>query len=150
MQEEIRSSIGARLREERERLGFSQAAFGQLADIALRTEQDWERGVSSVRADFLSVVAGHGVDVCYVLTGERASARLSLDPMRRAVLDSFDRCSPDKQVEAVQYLALLVAGVNPSTSGGVTSASTTTKATVSKSILGVAVSSVGRRRKEED
>lgn len=143
MQEEIRLSVGSRLREERERLGLSQAAFGKLAEVSLRTEQDWERGVSSVRADFLSVVASHGVDVLYVITGKRASE--GLDPLRRAVLDSFDRCSPEKQIEAVQYMALLVAGVAPGPSGE--TAKTVTKAKVNKSILGVAVGSVVGRKK---
>lgn len=144
MQEEIRLSVGARLREERERLGFSQGAFGQLAEVSLRTEQDWERGVSSVRADFLSVAFEHGVDVLYVLTGERLSARVSLDPLRRAVLGSFDRCSPEKQIEAVQYMALLAAGVAPGPTGGA-SASTVTKAKVSKSFLGFAGNVVGKK-----
>ncbi len=77
MEEEIRSSMGARLREEREALGLSQTAFGALAGVSLRTAQDWERGVSAVKSDFLSVAARHGVDVTYVLTGRRNSDSLS-------------------------------------------------------------------------
>lgn len=79
MEEEIRLSLGARLREERERLGFSQSAFGALGGVSLRTEQDWERGVSAVKSDFLAVAAEHGVDVLYVVTGVRGpkGAKLS-------------------------------------------------------------------------
>lgn len=77
MEEEIRSLMGARLREERESLGLSQTAFGALAGVSLRTAQDWERGVSAVKSDFLSVAAKHGVDVTYVLTGQRTSQPLS-------------------------------------------------------------------------
>lgn len=79
MEEEIRSLLGARLREERESLGLSQTAFGALAGVSLRTEQDWERGVSAVKSDFLSIAAKHGVDVSYVLTGKR-SAPTSVEP----------------------------------------------------------------------
>lgn len=71
MDEEIRSLIGGRLREERERLGLSQSAFAALGGVALRTEQDWERGVSAVKSDFLAIAAAHGVDVLYVVTGTR-------------------------------------------------------------------------------
>lgn len=77
MEEEIRSSMGARLREERETLGLSQSAFGALAGVSLRTAQDWERGVSAVKSDFLSVAAKHGVDVTYVITGRRTTGALT-------------------------------------------------------------------------
>ncbi len=72
MEEEIRVLIGSRLREERERLRFSQQAFAELGGVSMRAEQDWERGVSAPKADFLAVAVEHGVDVLYVLTGKRA------------------------------------------------------------------------------
>lgn len=118
MRENIRLSLGARLREERERLGLSQLAFGELGDVPLRTEQDWERGVSAVKSDFLTVVAQHGVDVLYVITGERLSSKLTLDPIQSAVLGSLARCSPQRQMEAVQHMALLAAGLSPQTPMG--------------------------------
>ena len=75
MEEEIRVLIGSRLREERERLRFSQQNFADLGGASMRAEQDWERGVSAPKADFLAVAAAHGVDVLYVLTGERSQSR---------------------------------------------------------------------------
>lgn len=143
MNTEFRSLCGVRLRLERERLELSQAEMAALAETKPRTYQDWERGVATVSAEFLSVVANHGVDVLFVLTGERASERQGLDPLRRAVLHSFDSCTPEKQIEAVQYMALLAAGVAPSQSGE--TAKTVTKAKVSKSILGMAVGVVGKK-----
>lgn len=113
-----------------------------------RTYQDWERGIALVSAEFLSLAATLGVDVLYVLTGARLSAKSELDPMRRAVLDSFDRCSPEKQIEAVQYMALLAAGVVPGPSGQ--TAKTVTKAKVSKSIFGMAVGSVVGKKNAPD
>ncbi|MGQ3002988.1 MAG: helix-turn-helix domain-containing protein [Hydrogenophaga sp.] len=118
MNENIRLLLGARLREERERLGLSQLVFGALGDISLRTEQDWERGVSAVKSDFLNVVAQHGVDVLYVVTGERLYAKLTLDPIQSAVLGSLAQCSPQRQMEAVQHMALLAAGMSPQTPAG--------------------------------
>ena len=75
MNKEIRVLIGSRLREERERLDFSQQAFANLGGASMRAEQDWERGVSAPKADFLAVAATHGVDVLYVLTGRRSQTQ---------------------------------------------------------------------------
>jgi hypothetical protein len=55
-----------------------------------------------------------GVNVCYLLTGKRISTRLGLEPMQRAVLDDFDRCTHEMQIEAVRYMALLAEGAMPS------------------------------------
>lgn len=147
MRENIRLSLGARLREERERLGLSQLAFGALGDVSLRTEQDWERGVSAVKSDFLAVVAQHGVDVLYVITGERLSAKLTLDPIQSAVLASLAQCSPQRQMEAVQHMALLAAGMSPQTPAGYASSSSSlAKAVVSKSARGMGVAKVRKTK----
>lgn len=120
---DIRSSIGARLREERERLDLSQAQMAALAEFKLRTYQDWERGIAAVSSEFLALAAPHGLDVFYVLTGERMSSKLSLDPIQSAVLNSLAQCSPQRQMEAVQHMALLAAGMSPKTPAGRSSAS---------------------------
>lgn len=78
MNTEIRALMGARLRLERERLELLQPDMAALGDVKPRTYQDWERGVAGVSAEFLAVVAAHGVDVLYVVTGKRSgSASLS-------------------------------------------------------------------------
>jgi transcriptional regulator with XRE-family HTH domain len=147
MDNKIRLFLGARLREERERLGLSQLAFGALADVSLRTEQDWERGVSAVKSDFLTVVAQHGVDVLYVVTGERLSAKLTLDPIQSAVLASLALCSPQRQMEAVQHMALLAAGMSPQTPAGSASpSSSVVKATAKKSARGMGVAKARKKK----
>ena len=65
--------MGARLREERERLGLLQPDMAALGQAKPRTYQDWERGIAVVGAEFLAAVAGHGVDVGYVITGQRTT-----------------------------------------------------------------------------
>lgn len=65
--------MGARLRLERERLDLLQPDMAALGDVKPRTYQDWERGIAVVSAEFLAVVAGHGVDVGYIVTGKRGS-----------------------------------------------------------------------------
>lgn len=68
---EIRSSIGARLKEERERLGYSQIAFAALGGASKGSQLAWEKGAATPNAEFLHVVGSAGVDVLYVVTGQR-------------------------------------------------------------------------------
>lgn len=72
MDAEIRVIFGERLRQERDRLGLSQAQMADLGCTKARTYQDWERGLASVNAEFLARISVHGVDAQYVLTGLRA------------------------------------------------------------------------------
>lgn len=64
-------NIGVRLREERERLGLSQTAFGELGGASKASQVRYENGGRSPDGEYLSAVAKHGVDVFYVLTGQR-------------------------------------------------------------------------------
>lgn len=60
-----------RLREERERLSYSQRAFGDLAGISKNTQLAYETGSSPITLDYLARAAEHGVDVQYVVSGRR-------------------------------------------------------------------------------
>lgn len=108
------NTFGRRLFEERHRLQLSQAELALAIGVSERSIGNYERGQRSPDAEQLVRLVEQGMDVYYVLTGKRASGRLDLDPMQRAVLDDFDRCSREKQIEAVRYLALLAEGVTPS------------------------------------
>ena len=63
--------IGERLKSERERLGMTQPDFAEAAGAKKRTLIDWEKGVSSPTAVQLAALVGIGVDVFYILTGQR-------------------------------------------------------------------------------
>lgn len=65
------SSLGSRLREERERLGLKQDALGQLGGVNRNTQGNYEKGDRLPDAGYLINVAQVGVDVLYVLTGGR-------------------------------------------------------------------------------
>lgn len=143
------STFGDRLAQERSRLGLSQDGLASAAGMSKRAIGNYERNERSPDAEQLMALKAQGVDILYLLTGERLSESVALDPMRRAVLDNFDRCSPQRQVEAVQYMALLAAGMSSAspTPSASTPATTVTKARVSKSIGSVAVGSVVKRKK---
>lgn len=63
--------IGDRLKEERERLGLNQTDFAALAGASKNTQYNYEKGERSPDANYLAAAAEKGVDVLYVLTGER-------------------------------------------------------------------------------
>ena len=63
--------IGERLKEERVRLGFNQADFAAFAGVAKTSQFNYEKGERSPDAGYLAAVAEQGVDVLYVVTGER-------------------------------------------------------------------------------
>ena len=65
-------SIFFRLREERERLGFSQEAFGVLGGVQKRAQINYEKGERHPDSAYLAAIAAAGADVLYILTGQRA------------------------------------------------------------------------------
>lgn len=65
------STFGTRLREEREKLGVSQIEFAALGGAKKHSQINYEADRSSPSSDYLSALAKHGVDVMYVLTGQR-------------------------------------------------------------------------------
>lgn len=74
--------IGSRLREERERLALNQESFAELAGAKRRTLIDWEKGVSSPTAVQLQLLSDAGVDVQFVITGQRVIPSGILDEVK--------------------------------------------------------------------
>lgn len=64
--------FSARLTEERNRLGLSQEAFGAIAHVSKMSQLNYEKGVRRPDSGYLMAVAKAGVDVAYVLTGQRS------------------------------------------------------------------------------
>jgi transcriptional regulator with XRE-family HTH domain len=64
-------AIGVRLKEERARLKLSQTDLGAAGGVGKTTQINYEKGVGSPDATYLAAVAEKGVDVLYVVTGER-------------------------------------------------------------------------------
>lgn len=64
-------NIGNRLRAERERMGLSQTDFAKLADHSRSVQAGYEQGRVMPGGAYLAAIAAAGVDVLYVLTGQR-------------------------------------------------------------------------------
>ena len=67
-------SFGARLKEERRRLGHTQAGFAALAGTNAAKQSLYERGERQLRAAYLARLGPLGVDLGYVITGRRSGA----------------------------------------------------------------------------
>ncbi|MGS1027706.1 helix-turn-helix domain-containing protein [Burkholderia seminalis] len=65
-------SIGNRLKEERMRIGLSQAEFAALGGLGKQAQLNYESDARSPDANYLAALSKVGVDVLYVVTGERA------------------------------------------------------------------------------
>ncbi len=86
-------SIGLRLKEERERLGFTQPVFAGLAETTKKSQIDYEKDLTQPKAGYLSVIANVGADVQYIITGQRSSNALPTDEV--LILEKYRQASPE-------------------------------------------------------
>lgn len=80
-------SIGERLKEERERLGFTQPAFAALAGTTKKSQIDYEKNLTQPKAGYLAAIAEAGADVQYVVTGVRSAS--VLDSEEKVLLERY-------------------------------------------------------------
>ncbi|MCY1295835.1 hypothetical protein D9M71_116230 [compost metagenome] len=106
------STIGDRLREERERLGFSQTVFAETGGVQKRAQINYEQGERFPGVDYLAAVAKLGVDAQYIVTGERSSsaAQMALPADQQLLLDAYQALTAAKRKA---LLASLLTGSTP-------------------------------------
>lgn len=78
--------MGARLVEERNRIGYSQSDIAHQLDISREALRLAESGASLPGAAILAGLATFGIDVQYLLTGVRST---NADDVQRAWMDEF-------------------------------------------------------------
>lgn len=95
-------SIGARIKHERERVGLTISALAEIASAGKNTVIDWQNDVSSPPASKLAALAAAGLDVLYILTGQRTGDQPAPALSRReaALLDNY-RHSSDEARSAI-------------------------------------------------
>lgn len=82
-------TFGERLREERERLGLSQPKLAAVAGTTKQTLFSWESGKTAPDGFQLGLLTTAGIDVLYIITGQR------LSPEHRAMFDVMRQASED-------------------------------------------------------
>lgn len=76
------STMGERVKQERERLGLTIPQFAEMAGAKKNTVIDWQKDVSSPPAAKLAALATIGVDVQFVITGVRSASALAPDEIQ--------------------------------------------------------------------
>jgi transcriptional regulator with XRE-family HTH domain len=102
--------VAARLREERQKKALNQERFGELGGVGRHSQAEYESGKTAPNTDYLLRLAGHGVDIGYVLTGERKLAALSA--RETAIVAAYRSLTSDWQ--AILEKALLPVSGNTS------------------------------------
>jgi transcriptional regulator with XRE-family HTH domain len=69
-----RHTMGARLQEERKRLGFTQDEMAEIGGVKRNTQFTYEADRSKPDADYLQRLYKKGLDVVYLLSGLRVEA----------------------------------------------------------------------------
>lgn len=76
-------TIGERLKLERERLFFTQEKLAEYGGVLKRSQVNYEKGDRFPDAKYLEGVAKAGVDVLYVLTGQRSGPSAADVPVQQ-------------------------------------------------------------------
>ena len=103
------NSVFFRLKNERLRLNLGQSDIANATDVSLKTVQRWEKEIA-IPSDKLAVLANFGIDIQYVITGQRSSAALSLD--EAFILDKIRQAS----LEPRNKILMLLLGSTDATS----------------------------------
>lgn len=97
-------SIGERLKEERDARHLTQEGLALAAGVSKKTQGLYERDERSPNADYLLAIQAIGIDVMYVLTGQRMPRPVEgLSERESVVLDNF-RSLPEEDRVSVQRL----------------------------------------------
>jgi len=101
----IAEGVGIRLREERDRLGLSQADFGALMGVSRGTQKNYEleAAVSAPDLKYVCALELHGVDALYVLTGKRSLGE-GLSAVESQVISQFRSIPSDDQKAVLRVL----------------------------------------------
>ena len=98
-----KSNVGERLREERKRIGVSQADAGGLAGVTREQFSRYEGGAMP-GGDVLVQLMSHGFDINYVLGGSRTFSEAALSEDETQLLGYF-RATDNEGRQSVLRLA---------------------------------------------
>lgn len=87
-QEKPSSLVGIRLREERERIGITQADAALLVGVSREMWGRYERGAMP-SSEVLLRAQGHGFDVNYILGGARVLSEATLVNEERTLIERY-------------------------------------------------------------
>uniref|UniRef100_A0A3B0LVG0 HTH cro/C1-type domain-containing protein n=1 Tax=Arsenophonus endosymbiont of Trialeurodes vaporariorum TaxID=235567 RepID=A0A3B0LVG0_9GAMM len=65
------TNLAKKIKEERKRIGLTQVQFAKVAGVQPTTQVNYEKGIRVPDAAYLKKAAIAGVDVLYIITGQR-------------------------------------------------------------------------------
>ncbi|MCR1838319.1 MULTISPECIES: helix-turn-helix domain-containing protein [Rodentibacter] len=86
------STIGNRLKNERERLGLSQTQLGAIGGVQKQSQLKYENGATYPNANYLNEVSKVGIDILYVVLGTRANTTINEE--EQLLLHKFRNADP--------------------------------------------------------
>lgn len=104
----IKATIGLRLKEERERIGYTQKDLAARLLVSLRTQIKYEQGEGSPDAVYLHSIRLLGADSDYIVNGGRSALALSDD--EQTLINAYQAADKTLRTAAV---AVLTSGVLP-------------------------------------
>jgi len=104
--------MGARILEERQRQGWSQQVAATAIGVSREMWAKYEKGAEP-GAKALARMLAAGIDVLYVLTGERtAPEQDTLSPRERALVDNYRHTHPDQR-KFIEQAAVITSELQP-------------------------------------
>lgn len=103
------SYFGNRLKEERKKLGYTQAEIAEKCGVSTRTWGDYERGNYFPRNENLVAIEKAGIDITYVMHGTRhvkLGAAMQELPKLGEMMNELLGRSPALDAEEQELLAL--------------------------------------------
>lgn len=78
-------TIGDRLKEARKSLGLNQDQFCELVNVSRKTQSDYENGRGYPDALYLSILQKQGIDIGYIVTGEKTASLDDLVELQKCI-----------------------------------------------------------------
>ena len=94
--------FGDRLKEERNKIKLSQAAFGAIAGVSKKSQINYEKGERYPDLKYLQNIAELGCDVQYIITGISSSSLIANE--QTEILDLFHNADMSLRKAAIQVL----------------------------------------------
>lgn len=91
------TDMGQRLRAERQRLGLNQAEVCTAGGVKPRAQVYYESGERSPDGVYWARMVALGMDVHYILTGERSGAAAYLSPDEDWLLHTWEALTPRRR-----------------------------------------------------
>lgn len=113
---------GERIKKERERLGYNHTDFAALASAGKHSQINWEKGASFPNSAVLEAWAKVGLDVLYVVTGQRNPSMVAekvenFSPEKQRLLEAFDDMSAEQR-RAILEMGRLLTQARPDKQAG--------------------------------